>query len=548
MKSMRLLLLLVALLSLPALACDFVTGQAQPTQTPFPTQTPPPASPAETPAVMDTPQAEAATTPEAVTPEVTVNFVSHEDEREGIHVQYPESWYLEDTFFLTISDSPDAAAGLDRVADNSVVIIFAGPVDELPSTDPEEAVMQMVEDFELADDMEIIEGPRRHEIHGEEAATVVVRGTSEQQTRFVALMTIIIGRERAAVIIATTPENRAAADRPILEAIANSVRLFTPTVVEDDLDEGFIGYDETITGSVATDTSARWFFTGNEDDVVTIVVEPEGTFDVVVDLQDEFGLSLLPGGPVDQSFGTERITNFRLPHTGDYFIVVRGYAGSAGEYSVALSRGGIVGIDLPGSTLVITPTLAEDGQHAYPFEAAAGAILELIVEPEGDLDVVLEIYRDFGGEDDELIVSVDHSFGTEELEFEVPEDGNYYVLVRGFAGEAGTYELTMTAGVDIIFELAVRDLVYGYVGEEGYLDYMINGRDGESVTLTVESGEELDAVIEIVDLEGTIVAAVDDGFTGEAETLTYTFTADALYLIRVRSFMGTPGSFVMAIE
>jgi hypothetical protein len=545
MKSMRLLLLLVALLSLPALACDFVTGQAEPTQTPFPTNTPPP-SPAAPAA--DTPPAEVVATPESVAPELTVNFVSHEDEREGIHVQYPESWFVDDTFFLTISDSPDAAAGLDQVTDNSVVIIFAGPADELPGTDPEEVVMLMLDDLDLAEDMEIIEGPTPRDIQGERAATVVVRGTSEQQTRFVALMTIIISRERGAVIIATTPEARLATDRPILEAITNSVQLFIPTVVEDEFDDGVINYDETVTGSVATDASARWLFSGNEDDVVTIVVEPEGSFDLVVDLQDEFGLSLLPGGPVDQSFGIERITHFRLPHTGDYYVVVRGYAGSAGDYSVVLSRGGVVGIDLPGSTLVVTATLVEEGEHAYPFEAEMGAILEVIVEPEGDLDVVVEIFRDFGGEDDEIIVSVDHSFGTEELEFEVPEDGNYYVLVRGFAGEAGTYELTMTAGIEILFELAVNDLVYGYMSEEGYLDYMITGREGESVTLTVEAGEGLDAVIEIVDLEGTIVAAIDEGFTGEAEMLTHVFTADALYLIRVRSFMGSPGSFIMTIE
>jgi hypothetical protein len=542
MKSIRLLLLLVALFSLPALACNFLTGGTAATATPFPTSTPPP-----TPAATATNEI-TATVEAEVTPELTVNFISHEDEREGIRLEYPESWFLNDTFILTISDSPDAAAGLEQVTDNSVVIIFAGPADELPGTDPEEVVMTFVQEYDLADDMEVVEGPTRSRIQGEDAATVTVRGTSEQQTRFIALITIIIGRERAAVIVATTPETQAPTDRPILQAITDSVQIFTPAVVADEFDEGFITFDETVTGSVVVDGAARWLFFGNESEVVTIVAEPVDSFDVVLDLQDEFGMTLLATGPVDQSFGTERITNFRLPYSGDYYVVLRGYAGSAGDYDLSLSKGGIIGVDLPGSTLVITATLAEDGEHLYPFEAQASAIIEVIAEPEDDLDVVLDIYRDLPGQDDELIISVDYSFGTEELEFEVPEGGNYYVLVRGFGGEAGTYQVTISAEPDVLFELAAGDTVYGYIGEDAFLDYIVNGRDGESISITVASGDELDAVIQIVNLEGDVLAEVDDGFSGEEESITYTFTADGLYLFRVRSFMGSPGPFVMTID
>jgi hypothetical protein len=310
----------------------------------------------------------------------------------------------------------------------------------------------------------------------------------------------------------------------------------------------FIVFDETVTGTVTFDGSARWRFYGQEDEAVTIVVEPDEAFDVVLDLQDETRESVLPTGPVDQSFGTEHITNFRLPYSGDYFIVLRGFAGSAGDYTLSLSQGGIIGIDLPGSTLSITATLSTDGEHTYPFDAEAGSLIEVIVEPESDLDVVLDVYRDLGGDDDELLLAVDHSFGTEELAFDVPEDGAYYVLVRGFAGEAGTYQVTIAGGPEVLFELAVGDMVYGYIGEDGFLDYVINGRDGETLTINVESDEALDAVIQIVDLEGEVQTEVDDGLSGEREMLSYTFTADALYLLRVRSFMGTPGSFMMTID
>jgi hypothetical protein len=545
MKSIRLTLLLLALLSLPALACDFVTGTTT-TATPFPANTAP-ATPVATPVAA--PAVENTATPEAaLTPELTVNFISHEDEREGIQVEYPESWFLDDTFFLVISDSPDAVAGLDQVTDNSVVILFAGPVDELPGTDPEEVALLFIDDYDLADDMEILEGPTSGQIQGEDAATVVVRGTSEQGTRFIAMITIIIGRERGAVIVATTPETRATSDRPILEAIANSVRLFTPTLVEEELDVQFIIFDETVTGTVTFDGSARWRFYGQEDEAVTIVVEPGEAFDVVLDLQDETRESVLPTGPVDQSFGTERITNFRLSYSGDYFIVLRGFAGSAGDYTLSLSHGGIIGLDLPGSTLSITATLSADGEHIYPFDAEARSLIEVIVEPEGGLDVVVEVYRDLAGDDDELLLTVDHSFGTEELAFEVPEDGAYYVLVRGFAGEAGTYQVTIAGGPEVLFELAAGAMVYGYIGEDGFLDYVINGRAGETLTINVESDEELDAVVQIVDLEGEVQAEVDDGIFGEPEVLGYTFAADALYLLRVRSSKGTPGSFMMTID
>lgn len=542
MTSIRLILLLLVLLSLPALACNLVTGGAAATTTPFPTNTPQ-AEPDATPIAESTPTAEA-----TLPPELTVNFVSFEDEREGIRLEYPESWFLNDTFFLVISDSPDAVAGLDQVTNNSVAIIFGGPVEELPGTNPEEVVLLFVDEFEITSDMEIVEGPTTSQIQGEDAATVVVQGTSEQQTPFVALVTVIIGSERGAVIVATTPQARAATDRPILEAIANSVQLFTPTLVEDEFDESVIGLDDTATGTVAVDGSVRWVFYGNENEVVTIVVEPVASFDIVLDVQDEFGMTLLPTGPVDQSFGTERINNLRLPYSGDYYIVLRGYAGSSGDYTLFLDKGGIVGVDLPGNALVAAATLPEDGEHIYPFESEAGSIVDVIVEPENDLDVVIDMYRDLPGDDDELITTVDNSFGTEELAFEVPEDGNYYVLIRGYAGEAGTYQVTISAGPEVLFEVAAGDTVYGHIGEDGYLDYMVTGRAGESLTITVEPDEELDAVIQISDLEGEVLADVDDAFSGEDEVVTYTFPADGLYLFRVRSFMNVPGSFIMTVD
>jgi len=63
---------------------------------------------------------------------------------------------------------------------------------------------------------------------------------------------------------------------------------------------------------------------------ITDVVEPVLFEFVVVDVPNSDGVSFLENGPVDRSFGTERIRVLKMPTDGLYSAVVSGYEGASG--------------------------------------------------------------------------------------------------------------------------------------------------------------------------------------------------------------------------
>jgi hypothetical protein len=74
-------------------------------------------------------------------------------------------------------------------------------------------------------------------------------------------------------------------------------------------------------------------------------------------------------------------------------------------------------------------------------------------------------------------------------------------------------------------------------------------QDGPAVIdIILESGEELDAVLELYDANNIFLAAADSGFTGEGEAIIgYEITDDEAYTIIVRDFFDDGGEFVLTV-
>lgn len=89
-------------------------------------------------------------------------------------------------------------------------------------------------------------------------------------------------------------------------------------------------------------------------------------------------------------------------------------------------------------------TLAENEKHAWTFNGGP-ATIDIVVESSDDLDAVLELY-DPGNE---LIDSSDTNFTGQNEQLvgvEIPDDGDYTIIVRDFFDDGGTYTLTVSAG------------------------------------------------------------------------------------------------------
>lgn len=308
--------------------------------------------------------------------------------------------------------------------------------------------------------------------------------------------------------------------------------------------ENTIRYGETQNGTVTSADGSTWGFLGGEGDFVDITVAPFDEFDLLVDVLDSNGQSILEAGPVDDSFDTEFIRILPLPSAGAYTIAVTGYEGTFGDYEITLdlSNGG-----QPGSIIFAFDTLdpGDTEGHAFPFTAMVGEVVTFQLDPEADFDAVIEIYND---DTDELLEEIDMTTGFEEAVFSVPEDGNYYFLVQGFEGSAGEYDATLLGSDRVIFELAIGDGVIGRFSEDGVIEYLFRGTAGDNLILTAETNDALDLMLELLDLDDNSLLQVDEFTAGGTETLSYSFTEDQVVFIRVSEFFGEQGQFSLLVD
>lgn len=301
---------------------------------------------------------------------------------------------------------------------------------------------------------------------------------------------------------------------------------------------------QTVAGNVTDAAGEQWVFDAAANDFIDVTVRPEGDFDVVVDLLDPAGLSLL-GGELDLYFQTEFTRALRLPVDGRYTIVVRGFEGTTGAYQLqaGLANGGQFGSAVRASDSLDSPT----DEHRFPFTGSSGQRVTMVVVPRGnDFDVVLSVHND---DTDALLAEVDASTGLEELAFEVPGDGNYYFQIRGFEGATGTYDIILVGPPDAVLELTRNDAVEGRFGDRSFIEYWLRGENGSTVSFVAGSDAETDIVLEILDLSDNILAEVDDNFSGESETLTFTFTtANPIVIIKVSDFWEGQGIFTLTVN
>jgi hypothetical protein len=306
-----------------------------------------------------------------------------------------------------------------------------------------------------------------------------------------------------------------------------------------------MAYGDLATGTIAGSETGQHTFSGNANDWVDITVTPEGDeFDLVVDVLDSSGSSILEDGELDDSFGPERIRVLILPEDGVYTIVVRGFEGSTGDYEVSV---GLANDGQANTALHTSDTISEgEEDHIFPFVASAGDRVAAIVQPVGsDFDVVLEIYDD---DTDEVLDSVDLTTGFEELIFIASDGGSYYFAVKGFEGSTGDYDITLVGPATTQFVLAAGDVIDGRFPEGGVIEYWYDGLADETIVLTLESDVDTDAVIRILDEDGEMLTEIDENLYGEAEELSYTFDAEVSVIIEVSDFFGNEGTFTFTVE
>jgi hypothetical protein len=307
---------------------------------------------------------------------------------------------------------------------------------------------------------------------------------------------------------------------------------------------GDLTIDESASGSITDAEPSNWTFGALENDFVDVIVTPEDGFDVVVDVLDADGNSLLDS-PTDASFGTEIVPVVTIPADGLYTVQVSGFEGATGDYDVLVRYSNN---NQTNTIFFATDSITEaEEEHNFPFNALEGDFVTAIVEPlDTEFDAVLSMFND---DTDELVEEVDASFGIETMTFEVPDSGNYYFSITGLDGSVGEYDVVLIGSETVIYELAIGDEVFSKFGEAALLQYYLGGEAGDTAFILVEPDEETDVVLRVTDTDGNVlIEDIDVGLSGESEEVEYTFGDEGLVIIEVVDFWELLGTFSMTIE
>ena len=300
--------------------------------------------------------------------------------------------------------------------------------------------------------------------------------------------------------------------------------------------------------------------------IVDISAVVTGEPDLSIEVLDEQGVSL-GYGPFDQAlFEPEEIYGLLLAEDGFYTVIVRVFSIEGdGGFSLSVTPSSTNAADLiselaaTGSPLLFgeqaAATLADGGEDIWLFEGARGQMMDVIVDPLGDLDVVINIYGPNGfsltrGE-------VDFAVSTEEVRgMRLPQDGSYVVTVTSYDGLGGTYSVSVSDAVTVIEITETTDGVVvfgeshaGSLQEDEESWWTFEAATGDTIDIIAQPLGELDLVLEVETVLGESLTAgeVDSGFDGSAEEASVVIPADGMYTIVLRGFAGDGGNYSLTV-
>ncbi|MCB8973695.1 MAG: hypothetical protein H6654_09065 [Ardenticatenaceae bacterium] len=523
-KHLILLLLAALLFGTVATAC----GGEDPTPTPRPVDDDeePADEPTEEPEPTDEPEPTAVPTEEPTaepTADPSAGFTDFSNDVLGVALSYPEDWAIE---FDELGNELKLASSqtiLEDSDDNIEGAIFnmlfvnaaeLGSIDPtVDATDPVQILGLFVDFFAQPSEdgisVTVTQEPTAVTINGQSGAEVLADATDEEGDTAVMKIMILMADTRAAIVLAGAETSVEAENRPILDSIANSIVLSTPVGAPESsgdapISQGFLLYGDVIDGSIDSSGPSVWDFVGLEGESIDIIIEPEGELDIVFDVLDESGVSILPNGEIDLSFGTEEIRGLAIPASGLYYISVRGFADATGNYTLTIVEAGGAATLPPVTGGVGTPIAygdqvsgVVDGANptaSFSFAGLADDIVGAVITPAGDFDAVVDVVDAAGNS--LLTRERDASFGPENVIVFLPEDGVYTINVYGFDGSTGSFDMQFGIPLtNVVF--AAGDTLEADDEGEGH-SFPFNAlRSGDMVGIYVEPAEDLDVAVQV---------------------------------------------------
>lgn len=316
---------------------------------------------------------------------------------------------------------------------------------------------------------------------------------------------------------------------------------------------GKLQNQDLVNGNLNAGVKDIWIFNTGQARYATLTLEPEdSSLDLTLSVIGPSGQTITG---IDSGYAgdTEIAADVLLIEIGRYVVEIGEFFEKPGPYSLSFvlsdeplfSGGGR--IELGQS---IQSEIPADGQQLWAFDGAAGQFISVVLAPLNDsFDAILDIY----GPDGRRLVALDEGFsGDAEVisGFELPVTGEYSILVRSFAGDGGTYTLSLDEGGEATQNFyEAGDLAYGDIKTETLQvleahTWYFEGKAGDEIAIeAVPLDEDLDLDIWLLDPNVERIAVADSVLAGETETLVRTLPSDGQYVVLVRDFFGEAGEY-----
>jgi hypothetical protein len=320
---------------------------------------------------------------------------------------------------------------------------------------------------------------------------------------------------------------------------------------------GRIEFGQQITSDLVENSEHHWLFHGTAGQLVSMVLTPmNNQLDAILELESPDGEVLINQ---DEGFAgdPEVVSGFELEVTGDYIITVYGFAGNSGSYTLSLDQGGESTENFyDAGNLVYGETeqefLQENEAHAWFVDGRLGDDITIEVSP---LDTNMDMDIWLLDAEAQPLVMIDEflSGQPESIDFVLPANGQYIILVREFFGEPGDYEITLQLNDESETEvggiIAYGETVSGTLQSGRRVEWTFAGLNGDVIHITVRpTNLSRDLVFSLIDPSGNIVLNVDSALAGLPERLiAYSLTADGEWKIVIQEFFSEESDYELSL-
>ncbi|MEZ4642358.1 MAG: hypothetical protein R3E31_06415 [Chloroflexota bacterium] len=202
----------------------------------------------------------------------------------------------------------------------------------------------------------------------------------------------------------------------------------------------------------------------------------------------------------------------------------------------------------------VTSNLQKGQQDLWMLFVNEPQYLSLRLEPEGDqLDLAAAIIDPMG----RVLANLDNGYTNNServVDLFLPENGRYLIAVSEFDKQAGSYHLEINTNTTPAFnghgDILLNETIQSQLPAETRHLWTFEGTAGQNISVVLKPLQHtLDAILNVYGPDGTRLAALDEGFSGDPEVISgLSLPLTGAYTIVVSSFGSAGEAYALSLN